>query len=355
MKGSHQDIVISDRGGIVENTHAVHAAVVDSTGRLLFSLGNPSRLTLARSAVKPAQTLAVLETGAHETFDFDEADVALMCASHNGEDRHVDRARAILAKVQAKEEDLRCGGHASLSDQVNRQWANQGITPSAIHNNCSGKHAGMIGAARALGVDTSTYHQPDHPVQERLKKIVEELSGLSAADVRWAIDGCNLPAPATPLFGMARLFASFADAVDKVDNNEPVNSRQILQAKIFNAMTRYPEMVGGEGRFCTDLMRTYHGSLIGKVGADGFYGVGIRTSARPARIAGTGGIGIAVKIEDGSREILYAVVAEILRQLEIGEPAMREALSQFHLSDRRNTAGVLIGSLTYKFNLASQS
>lgn len=352
--GIHQDAIIADRGGIVENTHPVHAAVVDSTGKVLFTLGNPQRITLCRSAVKPAQALAIMETGAVDRFGFDMADVALMCASHNAEDRHIDRARAMLCKVQAEESDLRCGGHPSISEAVNRSWIKSDLEPTAVYNNCSGKHAGMLGGARALGADLATYNHPEHPLQQKVCRVVEELSGLPQSEVLWAIDGCNLPAPALPLTGMARLFASFAEAADVVGRNDTkATDRQQRQAKIFGAMTQHADMVAGEGRFCTMFMEAFQGLAIGKVGADGFYGIGVRECHETRRLGAQGSLGITIKIEDGNLSILYAAVPEILRQLIIGSEEMREKLSVFHDNRRLNAAGVDVGRLTFDFSLTT--
>jgi L-asparaginase II len=351
----HQDAVLAERDGIIENTHLVHASVVDSPGKVLFTLGNPDRLTLCRSAIKPAQSLAVLETGAFDRFGFDMADLALMSASHNSEEKHLSRARAMLEKVQAKESDLRCGGHPSISPTVNKDWIRKGIEPSPVCNNCSGKHAGMLGGARALDADLSTYHHIDHPLQQRVRRVVEDLSELPESEVKWAIDGCNLPAPALSLTGMARLFASFAQAADLAERGDAkITDRELLQAKIFTAMTQHADMVGGEGRFCTTFMQAFQGLAFGKAGADGFYGVGVRESPQTRSLGAQGCLGIAVKIEDGNLEILYTAIAEILSQLEIGSPEMREKLSGFHDDRRFNTSGVVVGKLTFDFSLTRE-
>ncbi|KAI5460712.1 putative thermolabile L-asparaginase [Mariannaea sp. PMI_226] len=346
------DYVITDRGGIIENQHGVYAAVVDRSGKLLFAVGNPSRMTLARSAAKPAQTLAILETGAHDKFAFDVADIALMCASHSSEDRHIARVRSMLAKVEVTESDLRCGGHPALNEDVNRSWIKNDYKPTEICNNCSGKHAGMLGGARTLNADIAEYHLSDHPMQLKVRRVFEELCGLNENDVAWGIDGCNLPAPAVPLHYMAKMYAGFASALDDVEvNHASANPRTRHQALIFRAMTQHPEMIGGEGRFCTRLMSSFKGALIGKVGADGFYGIGIRSSKQTKRLGADGGIGIAVKIEDGNIEILYAVVMEILEQLDIGTREMRQQLSDFHYLQRLNTAGVVTGQVSLAFKV----
>jgi L-asparaginase II len=187
------------RGEAIENTHIAHVAVVDAQGRLLYAFGDPTRMTLARSAAKPAQALAVLETGALERFGFEEADLALMCGSHNSEERHIERARQMIAKAHASEADLRCGGHPPLSDAVFRSWIKRDFTPGAVCSNCSGKHAGMLAGAQAIGAAVQDYHRPDHPLQVRVKHTVAQVCDLPDEGVQWAVDGCNLPTPAFPL------------------------------------------------------------------------------------------------------------------------------------------------------------
>jgi L-asparaginase II len=146
----------------------------------VFCVGDPSRLTLVLFAAKPVQALAVIETGCFGQFQFDDADLALMCASHSSEERHIARALDMLAKVQAKETDLRCGGHLALSDSVNRDWIRHGYNPTAVCNNCSGKHVGMIAGARAIGADIATYHHSTHPLQLRVKQVVQDLCDLES-------------------------------------------------------------------------------------------------------------------------------------------------------------------------------
>jgi L-asparaginase II len=337
------DCIVTYRGDIVENRHVVHAAIVDANGKLLYAVGDPSRVTLPRSAAKPAQALAILETGALDQYFFDDADLALMCASHNSEDRHLSRARAILETIQAEETDLRCGGHAALSDPVNKTWIKADYIPTAICNNCSGKHAGMIAGAKALGADISTYHLSENAMQARVRGVVEDLSGLDADGVKWGIDGCNLPTPALPLYSLAKLYSTYATAADEAEGKADLSKRTENLARVFRAMSQHPELVGGEGRFCTRLMAAYQGGLIGKIGAEGCYGIGIRKSTQ---LGADTAIGIAVKIEDGNKPILYSAVMEILEQLNIGTQEIREQLADLHHPRLTNTAGVEIGKVS---------
>ncbi|EWG42619.1 hypothetical protein FVEG_04380 [Fusarium verticillioides 7600] len=345
--------VTTDRGGIVENIHRVHVAVTDSHGNILYSVGNPARVTLARSAIKPAQALAVIETGGFQDAGFDDIDLALMCASHNGEPRHVERARSMLVKTKAQESDYRCGGHASLNPAVNRDWAQKGLdVTGGVYNNCSGKHAGMMAGALAQGASIADYHNPDHPMQVQVKKVVEELCPEPSL-VQWATDGCNLPAPAFPLFYLAHTYAIFAAAVDSAEQEGSTSPRTRNLARIFRVMSEYPEFVAGEGRFCTDLMQVYNGQLIGKVGADGCYGVCIRESEQTRSLGARGPLGISVKVDDGNLDILYAVVVEVLEQLNIGTTDTRQALEKWHHFKRRNTMGIVVGSVSFDFRLRS--
>jgi L-asparaginase II len=350
------------RGESIENSHLAHVAVVDAKGRLLYSFGDPTRMTLARSAAKPAQALAVLETGALERFGFDEADLALMCASHSSEARHIERTRSMLAKVHASEADLRCGGHPPLSDAVYVDWLKRDFKPGAVCSNCSGKHAGMLAGARSIGAAISGYEQPEHPLQVRVKHTVADVCDLPDDAVQWAIDGCNLPTPAFPLDRLARLFAKLAASEDEVSSagadsasasSASSTPRTQALARIYRAMTAYPELVGGEGRFCTTLMQAFDGALVGKVGADGSYAIGVRASPQTAKLGADGALGIAVKLEDGNVSVLYAVAAELLALLDIGTVDQRAKLDDFRAPKRLNTMGVETGRLSFSVELST--
>lgn len=349
-KLSIDDCVVTYRGDIVENRHQVHAAIVDANGKMLYTVGDPSRVTLIRSAAKPAQALAIIETGASEHFNFNSSDLALMCASHNSEDRHVSQARSMLAKVDAKETDLRCGGHVALSDAVNRAWIKADYTPTAICNNCSGKHVGMIAGAKCLGADVSNYHLSENPMQLLVKRAVEDLTKLKEDEVKWGIDGCNLPAPAIPLYALAQMFGTLAAAADLDEDSSPQKRSQNL-TRIFHAMTQHPELVGGDGRFCTRLMTAFQGSLVGKIGADGCYGIGIRAAEQTKELGTDTAIGIAIKIEDGNIPVLHSAVMEILEQIGIGTPEIRRELADFHHPKLLNTARVEIGHFDCAFKV----
>ncbi|MFC3283363.1 asparaginase [Litchfieldella rifensis] len=337
------------RGNVVENTHIAHIAVVDAQGRRLCGFGDPSRVTLARSAAKPAQALAVMETGALERFGLDDADLALMCASHNSEARHIQRALAMLAKSGAQESDLRCGGHPPISEAVHRTWIKTDFTPTPACSNCSGKHAGMLAAARAIGEPVQDYHLPQHPLQAHVKRTMADVCALPDDAIQWAIDGCNLPTPAFPLERLAFLYARLADAAGLDDS--AASPRNAALARIYRAMTSHPALVAGEGRFCTALMRAFAGELVGKAGAEACYAIGLRAAGRPGTLPGQGAVGVAVKVEDGNKTILYAIVCEILKRLQIGTAEQREMLAAFHRPKLLNTRQVETGRIELTFSL----
>ncbi|KAI4686021.1 uncharacterized protein J4E88_003858 [Alternaria novae-zelandiae] len=350
------DVVISYRGGIIENRHNVHAAILDASGKLLYTIGDYQRMTLARSSTKPVQTLAILETGAAERFDYDDADVALMCASHSSEPRHIERAQAMLEKTGEKEEVLTCGGHPAQNAAVNRAWIKEDFAPTAIYNNCSGKHVGMVAGAVCLGVTTHDYYLHEHPMQQRVYRAVEDVSGLTKKEVLWTVDGCNLPTPAMPLPNLALMFARLAGAADLSDgpSKETLDQRTRHLARIHKCMASYPGLVAGEGRFDTALMTPYSGQVVGKIGADACYAVAVRASP-DADLAGMnhGAIGIAVKVEDGNLDVLYAAVMEILEQLNIGSSEVRQSLDGWRYPKIVNTAGVVTGGYEHCFKVRS--
>jgi L-asparaginase II len=211
----------------------------------------------------------------------------------------------------------------------------------------------MLAGARSIGAALAGYELPEHPLQVRVKQTVASVCDLPDEGVQWSIDGCNLPTPAFPLDRLARLFAKLAAAQDQHEAGAAMTPRPAALARIYRAMTSYPELVGGEGRFCTLLMQAFDGALVGKVGADGSYAIGVRASRQTARLGAQGALGIALKVEDGNLAALYAVTAELLAVLDIGTPEQRAALDGFHAPKRLNTMGVEIGRMGFSIELAA--
>ncbi|PQK16637.1 hypothetical protein BB8028_0006g09560 [Beauveria bassiana] len=259
-----------------------------------------------------------------------------MCASHSSEDRHAERARSILAKAGNSEESLRCGGHPALMPERNKAWIRAGFEPTPVWSNCSGKHAGMLAAARAIDAEPENYHVLSHPLQQRVKRVTEEIARLPPDQDKRRVcrgGGCG---------GAGR-----RPGRDDDDDDDAAAAQHGPGLQ----MSTYPEMVAGEGRFCTELMRAFGGRVIGKVGADACYGVGIRACEETRRLGAVGSVGIAAKIEDGNMDILYSAVAEILARLDIGAAEMRGAVDSFHSVAIKNTVGVVTGHVSYPFKL----
>src|SRR5262245_37181713 len=204
---THATVLVRRRGALVEGERFGHIAVVDSGGRLVGALGDPGHRTYFRSAAKPFQAMAMVLSGAPERFGFGPRELALACASHGGEEAHVETARGMLAKIGLSEDALECGVHEPLSERAAAALRAAGVKATAIHNNCSGKHAGMLAACRARGWPTAGYHRPDHPLQREILEHVSAFTGLRAAEIAIGIDGCSVPCFGVPLERMALAYA----------------------------------------------------------------------------------------------------------------------------------------------------
>ena len=357
MTTTPSNLIITTRGSVIENTHILHLAITDVSGNLVTSLGDPHRTTLIRSCAKPLQALAIIESGALELYDLDDKDLAIACASHNAEPTHLERARGILEKAGLREDDLMCGGHASLLQSVNDSRTKEGTQISAILSNCSGKHAAMLAAAKAIGTPLEGYHELEHPIQQRVKKIVEETAGVPPEDIQWAIDGCNMATPAYSLDLMAKTFAAFAAAADEVAAYpEKATQRTKNMARVYHVMIKHADMVAGTKRYCTEMMYAQKGTMFGKIGADACYAFGIRESERTRRILGCGGaMGIAAKVEDGNLAMLYAALEEILEQLDLSTQEAARKMTHWHHPRLTNTMDIVIGHVAFPFKVKLDS
>ncbi|UJL45690.1 asparaginase [Virgibacillus sp. NKC19-16] len=328
------------RSGVIENSHLGHIAVVDEKGRLLYSYGDPYRLTYARSCMKPVQAVPLIESGAADDFRFDQADISLACSSHNSEEHHLARVLSMLEKTGQNESVLQCGFHHSLNQDVQETLIKKEITPTSVYSACSGKHAGMIATAVQMDADLDTYLDPANPLQKRILHTIEEMTDYPAEKMHIGIDGCGAPVHRLPLYNLALSYARLANPDVVADPK-----RQTTLERIADAMVDFPEMVGGKDRYCTDIMRAFEGRIVGKLGADAVYCVGDRKT----------GLGIAVKIEDGNLSLLYPVVNEILRQLNIGEEKELHQLKQYTNPDVLNTNDHIVGKIKAEFQLAALS
>lgn len=320
------------RGGVVEARHAVHVVVVDAGGRRVAGLGDPSLVTFLRSAAKPLQALPLVEEGVTERFGLTRKELALCCASHEGEESHVRGVRSILSKAGVDESALRCGAHLPFSDDAARELLGGGGVPLPIHNNCSGKHAGMLALAVAMGWDPEDYHRAEHPVQRRMLAEICRWSGLEPEAVPTGVDGCGVVCFAASLEVMAAAFARFASSAARGEGPEGVVS----------AMTAHPFMVGGTGRVGTAVMEAAGGRLFVKLGAEGVYCGGV-----PER-----GLGFVVKVEDGARRAVDAALIRVVDALDVVDGEGWEALAPHGRPVLRNTREEEVGEIRVAFELS---
>ncbi len=311
------------RAGRVESVHAGHAVICDGSGAVVASWGAAGALIYPRSACKMVQALPLVESGA--AAGLDTARLALACASHAGAAMHVDRVARWLAELGLDEDALRCGAHAPGDREERERLIRAGEAPCQLHNNCSGKHAGFLALARHLRAGPE-YLQIDHPVQRAVRDAFEELTDERSPG--WGIDGCSAPNHACTLTGLARAMARFALARDSGGRREQA------MARLREAMMARPDLVAGEGRACTDLMRASPGRLAVKTGAEGVY-----TAILPQA-----GLGLALKIADGSTRAAEAALVALLVHLgviEAAHPAAQRRLG----GALRNWRGLEVGRL----------
>ncbi len=305
------------RGPLVEAVHTGTIAVVDASGRLLGSVGDPlAKVTYWRSSAKPWQAMPLILSGAAQRYGLDAADIAICTASHNGEPIHVERVAQVLAKMGLTPEVLACGTHLPLGATAAGSIVRAGVEPSQLHNNCSGMHAAMLGTARHTGAPLDGYAEPDHPVHARILDAISTFTGLDAADVIVGMDDCAAPCYGLSVYHMALAYARLMRPEPVVDE---AHSR--AATTIRDAMTTHPDLIAGSGRIDTDLMVAAAGAIVAKGGASGVQCVGHAD-----------GIGIALKIDDGAtgpwppaRPTSVAIM-EVLRQLELLEADALEAL-----------------------------
>lgn len=314
------------RGPLVESTHAAHISVVNSEGELLYSYGDPYRVTYARSAIKPIQAIQVVETGAVDSFSIDEKEISLMCASHAGEVYHVDSVKSILSKANISIDKLNCGIHVPGNSQVYKEIIESGVTLSQAHNNCSGKHSGMLISAKNKNEDLDTYLDIDHPIQQRILDNIAYVCDYDKEKIVIGIDGCGAPVHALPLERFAYGFAKMADS-------PKLGYKANYVEKITTSMMKYPEMVAGGDRFCTALMNVCGDRIFGKMGAQGVYLLGDKVNK----------LGIAIKIEDGNSQANSCATMDVLRQLNLVTDEELEQLKDFAnpklLNARKDTIG----------------
>ena len=336
----HVPMVKVTRGDAVESVHYGAAAVVDSRGEILARVGSLEATAFLRSAAKPFQALPLILSGAADHFAIKKKELAVIISSHSGEKMHVDAVRSLLRKIGCRESDLQCGAHAPFYRPAEAALVRARKKPTVLHNNCSGKHAGMLALAKFWELPLRGYLSPSHPVQEAIMKTLSAYTGVPEAAILRGVDGCSAPTFALSLRQAALGYARLMDG----RFGRPEDREAALRA--VGAMRGFPEMVGGTGRLDSALMRAVGHSFIAKIGAEGFYGMAYRDDSR--------GVGIAFKIADGNGERARTAAAiELLVQLGLlrGEKAERILRAQ-GLPGVRNVRGRTVGRVAPLFQVS---
>ena len=342
------------RAGLPASLHRGHVAVADAEGRLLFRYGDPLFRTHARSVLKPLQLIAVIESGAADAFSFSDEELAVMAGSHSGSVRHTQAVLGVLAKIGLDESALECGVHHPV-DQEEGKLVHEGKRAlSALHNNCSGKHAGMLAVCRQMGWDHKGYVSPKHPVQEYVLDRVGDVMDVGAfKGMTLAVDGCGVPTPYVELRSLAVGFARLATAADgagagggcgaaafvpgasRAAASVASSTHSVSLARIRRAMLREPFMVAGRDRLCTAIMTVLGGDVVSKGGGEAVY----CAASRARRI------GVCVKVEDGTPRATGPTVIEAIRQLGVAGERQVQELAEFSRPAVKNCRGEIVGEI----------
>lgn len=330
------------RGPEVESIHRGALAVVDPQGRVVASCGDPDLATFVRSASKPFQAMVLHETGAIDRFRVSEEELAIVIASHSGEAFHLDLVRSLQGRSGVREEWLQCGPQVPFDPPTRSAMRRAGEAPTPMHNNCSGKHTGMLAASLVLGAPVDLYLDPAHPVQEWNRRCLAILSDMEPESIGIGVDGCSAPAFRLSLARFATAYARLT-AAGTAGYDEPLPG---LRAA-WDAMVHYPAIIAGtRERLDTALMlaaRTAGIPLVAKAGAEGTYAIGVLAPDRP--------LGIALKIEDGGERARNAVALEALAQLGLLPESMAGALREYHSPAVLSLAGAPVGRIRPAFRL----
>lgn len=310
------------RGGIVESRHTGAWVAVDRDGRVAASAGDIEQAVFPRSAIKVFQCLPLIESGAADRFGFTGEEVALACASHSGEAPHVRAARSMLKKAGNSESLYECGAHWPMEINAQHTAVRESDEPLQVHNNCSGKHAGMLALARHLGVDPTGYVKYDHPVQRAVGRAIGGICDCDIGSAACGIDGCSVPTWAMPIRNMALGFARLAAPGHAAGQ------------RIISAVRSHPFMVAGTGRFDTILMQTLPRVFV-KTGAEGVY-CGCIPHA---------GLGIALKCDDGAGRAAEVAMASLLARLDVWTEEEKQVLIRFSHHEISNWRGIDVGEV----------
>jgi len=325
------------RGGRVESRHRGAIAIFDADGTVHTALGDIDRPVFPRSAVKSMQALPLVESGAADAFGFDDKELALACASHSGEPAHVALAASMLERAGLDATALECGAHWPSRQEVTIELARSGAAPTALHNNCSGKHSGFLSVCSHCGIDHHGYVRMDHRLQDMVRDALEGVTGAPHGLDNSGTDGCSIPTYAVPLKSLALGFARMATGTR-------LGPKRAAAAKrLFSACMAEPFYVAGTDRACTKIMTAGKGRVFAKTGAEGVY-----CAAVPEL-----GLGIALKCDDGAGRASETVVCAVLAHLLRDDSALSGKLANLARTTLRNWNGIEVGGVHPAFALVS--
>jgi len=341
---NYEPLVEVVRGGMVESIHLGAVAVVDSRGNLISSLGNANKTVFLRSSAKPFQVIPLIEMGGMEKFGLTDRELAVMCASHSGTDEHVRAVEGIQKKIGVNESELLCGSHEPFDKPTAQALVERHEETTSNRNNCSGKHTGMLAQALLLNASKDDYIDPQHPVQVGILRIIGKMCDLQPGKVEIGIDGCSAPVFGVPLRNAALAYARLGDPTKLSEKRASAIHR------ITKAMTSYPDMVAGPGRFDTLLMQAGKGMIASKMGAEGFQGVTIMPDTHKMNSPASG---ICIKIADGdlSGRAVPVVTLEILNELGVLPQEITELKNTIGSRILFNFSGKQIGEIREAFTL----
>lgn len=327
MTQTHDLDVVVTRGGVVESKHRVHAAVVDLNGRLIASARDYAAHTFWRSSAKPFQVIPFVESRGFDSLDWGDDQLAIACGSHGGEPEHVAIVARMLRDLDLEDGDLACGSHEPLSSRGARIVRESGHRLTRLHNNCSGKHAAMLGFASSKQWKRFGYERPEHPVQIAILHEVAKWTQLRPSQIEMSVDGCGVPVFALSLDRMATAYARLGAASHRGEE---------VPARVLGAMSDHPFLVGGTDRLDTLLIDETHGKILSKIGAEGVYCATVPEM----------GIGIALKVEDGAQRATAPALLKILQLIGALPGILPERLHEVAHKSVRNSRNQCVGEVT---------
>ncbi len=324
------------RSDYIESIHFGYICVSDSSGKIHFSLGDYKTQVYFRSSAKPIQAIPLVHTGAAEAFGLSQKEISLVCASHSGQEIHQQTTLDILDKLSLGEGHLHCGIMQPYNEEENKRLKAEGRQPTQLHCSCSGKHAGMLALTKFRGYKLENYADKDHPVQKEILASIAEFTDLDPDSIPLGVDGCGVPIYLLPIDKIALSYARLVDFADQPNHKYYTACKTIVEA-----MIKYPEMVAGDYEFDTELMQRSRPKLIGKVGCEAVYCLGLLEKK----------LGICIKVIDGNERAVYPVVIQLLKDFGVLSDDEYKSLQPWHYYAIKNNLKETIGEVVPIFHL----